>query len=93
MIQYRIKDIKDRKTNQTRTDGVQKRWIGRIVMKPYPSVMGTEIVPSLKDANGKENYEILYTSPIQDVIFKENGDITVVTLNSIYEFEYLGDFE
>lgn len=84
MKQYRIKDIKNLSTGKSRTERMYPNWIGRIVKEPHV-FMDTAIVECLQP----EQY--LHTSMVKSLDTDINGNITILTLNSIYELEYLGD--
>ncbi len=90
MKQYKIRDIVNKKTGGTWKEGVQPRWIGRTVKEPNV-FMDIGMVQGIKNQDGDEYEDYLYTSEVNDMIVHENGDVTIKTRNSIYEFEYLGD--
>lgn len=98
MTQYRIKSISHSGTHgnrgTARTDGRYPKRIGRIVELEYKKlVLGTPLILTyLKDENGND-YSGMYLrcSRIQSIHFVTEKLFVVETMNSIYEFEEVGE--
>ena len=85
---YRIVDIRDVKTKETRTDGRYPLRIGRIVKEPKAYDMQPMVLEYLRNADGSDySGMFLRTSRVMDSFVNENGNLIVVTMNSEYEFE------
>ena len=79
-----IKDIRDVKTNKTRTDGRYPKRIGSEVDLLYTPVSGvvTYFIYK-KDNKGNRKDGTLRTSTVTNVEYRD-GDVIITTLNSIY---------
>lgn len=88
--EYRIVDILDVNTRQTRTDGRYPLRIGRIVKKPRVHIGVATTIEYLRNADGSD-YSGMYlrTSIVCGSFINEKGNLVVETVNSAYEFEPL----
>ena len=86
--EYRIVDIRDANTRQTRTDGRYPLRIGRIVKEPKPHLGIPMVIEYLRNADGSD-YSGMYlrTSHVCGWFINEKDNIVVETVNSAYEFE------
>ena len=86
--EYRIVDIRDANTRETRTDGRYPLRIGRIVKKPRVHVGVSAIIEYLRNADGSD-YSGMYlrTSIVCGSFINDKGNLVVETVNSAYEFE------
>ena len=86
--EYRIVDIRDRITQQTRSDGRYPLRIGRIIKKPNPHTLMPMFIEYIRNADGSDySGMVLRTSRVIYHSADENGKIVVETMNSVYEFE------
>lgn len=98
MAQYRIKSISHSGSRgnrgTARTDGRYPTRIGRIVELEYKKlVLGTPLILNyIKDENGND-YRGMYLrcSRIQSIHIVTEKLFVVETMNSIYEFEEVGE--
>lgn len=86
--EYRIVDIRDRITQQTRSDGRYPLRIGRIIKKPNPHTLMPMFIEYIRNADGSDySGMVLRTSRVIYHSADENGKIVAETMNSVYEFE------
>lgn len=86
--EYRIVDIRDAMTRQTRTDGRYPLRIGRIVKEPKPHIGIPMFVEYIRNADGSDYSGMtLRTSRVCGSFINEKGNLVVETMNSAYEFE------
>lgn len=83
----KIKDIRLRETNQTRTDGRYPLRIGSEVKLYHQPIIGEPmLLVYVKDNQGNPRSGTLRTSMVINVV--ENGkEIIVITYNSVYYLE------
>lgn len=92
--EYRIVDIRDAQTRNTRLDGRYPLRIGRIVEKPYAHIGVPMILNYIRNADGTDySGMILRTSRVISTYTNEKGNIVVETMNSAYEFEVVKKHE
>lgn len=86
--EYRIVDIRDARTRQTRTDGRYPLRIGRIVKEPKPHIGIPMFVEYIRNADGSDYSGMtLRTSRVCGSFINEKDNLVVETMNSVYEFE------
>ena len=86
--EYRIVDIRDARTRQTRTDGRYPLRIGRIVKEPKPHIGIPMFVEYIRNADGSDYSGMtLRTSRVCGSFINEKYNLVVETMNSVYEFE------
>ena len=92
--EYRIVDIRDAQTRNTRLDGRYPLRIGRIVEKPYAHIGLPMILNYIRNADGTDySGMILRTSRVCGSFINEKGNLVVETMNSVYEFEVVKNAE
>ena len=81
----------------TNVDGSEKtnephiHMAGKVGYMPPELVMNTErLVFQYYDPDRKAD-RTLVTTPVEEVYENEDGSFTIITLNSIYTLEYVGD--
>lgn len=83
----KIKDIRLRRTNQTRTDGRYPLRIGsEVEFYMQPTIGMSMHLSYVKDNQGNPKDGILHTSRVINLI-EDNKEIIVTTYSSIYYFE------
>lgn len=88
---YRIVNIRDAKTKETRVDGRYPIRIGRTCYRPEPIVGVPLIIGYIANADGSD-YAGFFLRTSLVVNYLESGNkLTVETVNSIYEFEKVED--
>ena len=92
--EYRIVDIRDARTRNTRLDGRYPLRIGRIVEKPNVHIGLPMILNYIRNADGTDYSGMtLRTSRVISNYTNEKGNIVVETMNSVYEFEVVKKYE
>lgn len=86
VVEYRIIDILDAKTKESRKDGRYPLRIGRIVKEPKPQIGLPMILEYLRNADGSDYSAYLRVSRVMEVREKLNV-LEIETVNSIYIFE------
>lgn len=87
-VEYRIVDIRDANTRQTRTDGRYPLRIGRIVKEPKPHLGIPMNIEYLRNSDGSDYSGMtLRTSRVCGSFINEKCNLVVETMNSAYEFE------
>ena len=86
--EYRIVDIRDANTRQTRTDGRYPLRIGRIVKEPKPHLGIPMVIEYLRNSDGSDYSGMnLRTSRVCASYVNYKHNLVVETMNSTYEFE------
>lgn len=83
----KIKDIRLKRTSETRTDGRYPQRIGsNVEFYVQPSIGNVMILLYVADNQGNKKEGILRTSLI-DSIIENKTEIIITTINSVYYFE------
>lgn len=85
---YKIKDIRYKNTNETRTDGRYPLRIGSVIdfFAYEPTVNQCALLSYVYDNKGKPKQGTLRTSFIEE-IFEDEKELILTTCNSIYVLE------
>lgn len=83
----KIKDIRLKNTNTTRTDGRYPQRIGsNVEFYVQPSIGNVMVLSYITDNQGNEKEGILRTSLIDNIVENET-EVIIATVNSVYYFE------